>query len=87
MPSPETRSNLEPIPDNQSAGNPNTETVFGFGTRQGLAVVDGRVTPVWSGNLNGGADGNRRLQILSTAVLIATGPRIISSTTGPGERE
>ena len=46
--------NLGPIPDNQSSGNNNQETTFGFGQRQGLAVANGHIIPVWSSNQNAG---------------------------------
>ena len=48
--------NLGPIPDNQSAGNGGRETTIGFGQRQGLAVANGRIIPVWSSNQNAGSN-------------------------------
>ena len=46
-------------------------------------MANGRVYPVWAGNLNGGADGARRLDIFTAQVAIAAGPRVVDSTMGP----
>jgi len=75
---------LGPIPDNQSSGNPNTDGTFGFGTRQGLAVFGGRIYPIWAGNENSVDDVNglEELNIRTTVLTIAGGPRIIDSTMG-----
>jgi subtilisin-like proprotein convertase family protein len=76
---------LGPIPDNMSstAGN-NHDTRFGFGTHQGLAVVNGRIYAAWAGNFNGGViDGKQKTDILGATAVYAAGPRIISSTMGP----
>ena len=81
---------IEPIPDNQSAGNPNTDTSTAFGDRQGLAVLGGKIYPVWSGNLNGTTSlvdgnnsyGNNRLEIMTNVLTIPAGPRVVSSTMG-----
>jgi subtilisin-like proprotein convertase family protein len=45
--------NLGPIPENESGANGNRDTTFGFGQRQGLAVANGEIIPVWSSNQNG----------------------------------
>jgi sugar lactone lactonase YvrE/subtilisin-like proprotein convertase family protein len=86
----QTPVNLEPIPDNQStnAGG----DLFGFGDHQGLAVSNGHIYAVWSGNFNGG-DGNPadpifmqfggKLIIIGDTVTIGAGPRVISSSEGP----
>ena len=71
-----------PLPENQSAGNA-TRSPFGFGHRHDVAVANGRVYPVWASNLNGGADGTRRLDIYTAQVAIAAGPRVVDSTMGP----
>ncbi len=59
----------------------------GLGQRQGLAVVSGRVYPVWTGNQNGWDVVNKvemtGTHILSALMTIAAGPRVISSTMGP----
>ncbi len=82
-----------PIPDNESAGNtglPDTESKFGFGTHEGLAVYDGHVYPVWASNQNGGltkpsssSNSPILLNIFTAPTVISTGPRVISSTMGP----
>jgi subtilisin-like proprotein convertase family protein len=74
---------LGPITDNQSAGNPLTETVYGFGPHQGLAVYGGRAYPIWSGNQNAGVRGITRLDALLAIAQIAGGPRVVASTMGP----
>ena len=79
--------NLGPIPDNQSAANNNREATFGYGQRQGLAVTNGRIIPVWSSNQNGGSNlrNNQKayLDIESAVMTLAAGPRVIASTQGP----
>jgi sugar lactone lactonase YvrE len=67
---------IGPIPDNNSANGAGDKT-FDYGDRQGLAVSAGHIYPLWAGNFNGGG-----LGILSAAVTIAAGPRIVSSTMG-----
>jgi hypothetical protein len=78
--------NLGPIPDNQSSGDAKTDTTFGFGTHQGLAVYDGKIYAAWSSNLNGSsdgkADGTSLLDIRTATASFAAGPRIIASTMG-----
>jgi subtilisin-like proprotein convertase family protein len=89
-----TLDTLQPIPDNQSAGNPNRDQTFAFGERQALTVYDGHVHALWSGNEDGGPrlsslDVNGQLvstdflDILSSDTVIAAGPRITASTMGP----
>ena len=43
---------LGPQADNQSGGNGQRDTGFGYGNQMGLAVFDGQVYPVWAGNFN-----------------------------------
>jgi subtilisin-like proprotein convertase family protein/photosystem II stability/assembly factor-like uncharacterized protein len=74
---------LGPVPDNESASNPATEPMFGFGSHQGLAVYGGIVYAAWSGNENGGETGTALLDILGATAVIAAGPRIVGSTMGP----
>jgi large repetitive protein len=76
---------LQPILDNQSPGNPQTEPVAGYGTHQGLAVYGGIAHPVWASNLNGGTVKNvtTQLNIRTNAATFADGPRILSTTMGP----
>ena len=71
--------NLGPIPESQLVG---TDTTFGFGTHQGLAVYDGKAFPAWSSNLNGGSDGKQLLDIRTVKATFAAGPRVIASTMG-----
>jgi len=78
--------NLGPVPDNESGGNnaPGADKgTFGFGDRQGLAVLGGHVYTAWSGNENGGFDGKQLLSIRVAAAEIAAGPRIVGGTMGP----
>jgi subtilisin-like proprotein convertase family protein len=72
---------LEPIPENQSAGNANADNTFGFGTRQGLAVVNGKVLALWAANENGKLD--KFSHVLVSDATIAAGPRIVSGSMGP----
>jgi|GEM_PF-561561 len=84
---------LGPIPDNQSAGNPNTDATFGFGIHQGLAVYGGQIHAIWSSNLNGGFLNGGSYSaslppyvwqdIRTVTATIASGPRVIASTMGP----
>jgi large repetitive protein len=79
---------LGPEPDNESTGNPQADVAFGYGDQMGLAVFDGQVYPVWAGNfdqattVNGTIVGNS-LQIYYQPMVIASGPRITTSTMGP----
>ena len=43
---------LGPEADNQSGGDPQADTTFGYGDQMGLAVFDGQLYPVWAGNFN-----------------------------------
>jgi subtilisin-like proprotein convertase family protein len=82
---------IGPIPDNQSAGNANRDTTFGFGTSQGLTVYDGKIHVAWSSSVpgngpdyfDGGADGKAHLDIRTATATFAAGPRIVASTMGP----
>ena len=80
---------IGPEADNQSAGDPQTDTTFGYGDQMGLAVFDGQVYPVWAGNFNQsttistGAVIADPLNIWYRPMVIAAGPRIINSTMGP----
>jgi len=81
---------LGPLPDNESAGNPQQDTGFGFGNQMGLAVFNGQVYPIWAGNFNQGtydtATGaivGNPLNIWYRPMVIAAGPRIISSSMEP----
>ena len=89
---------LGPQSDNESGGNPQTDLGFGYGNQMGLAVFDGQIYPVWAGNfygpdpaaegfvdsfLNNGVVTGFPLNIWYQPMVIAAGPRIISSTMGP----
>jgi subtilisin-like proprotein convertase family protein len=69
---------LEPLPDNQDFGNAGRDTVFGFGDHQALAVSNGNIYSIWSGNEDAAG-----LDIWTAKATIATGPRILSGTEGP----
>ncbi len=83
----------EPIPGNPGLAGNLVEPNGGFGDRQGLAVVNGHVFPIFTSNLNSldVANGNPAPQpgtniaanIWTATVTIPTGPRIISSDMGP----
>jgi subtilisin-like proprotein convertase family protein len=83
--------NIEPVLDNASAGNPQRETTFGFGVREGLAVLDGQIHLAWSSSVpeaaapfyDGGFDSKAHLGIRTATATIAVGPRIVASTMGP----
>jgi subtilisin-like proprotein convertase family protein len=75
-----------PILDNESTGNTAANadrTVFGFGDHQGLAVINGKIFPVWSSNQNGGSNGKQLLNIFTAPTTYAVGPRIIGGSSGP----
>ena len=61
---------------------------YGYGDQMGLAVYDGQLYPIWAGNFNEGTIVNGAvsqgplLQIYYQPMVIAAGPRIISSTHG-----
>jgi len=76
-----------PEMDNESGGNSNTDTAFGYGDQMGLAVFNGQVYPVWAGNLNQGHIVNGAVQgpylsIFYQPMVIADGPRITGSSMG-----
>jgi subtilisin-like proprotein convertase family protein len=74
-----TTINMEPIPDNDSAGNANRDTTWGFGQHQGLVVYGGHVQAVWVGNQNA----SPQTGILTATATIPAGPRIVFSDMGP----
>ena len=81
---------LGPQADNQSGSNPQRDGTFGYGNQMGLAVADGQLFPVWSGNLNQsfyntstGSVNAYGLSIWYRPMVIAAGPRVINSTMGP----
>ena len=43
---------LGPQADNQSGGNGQRDTAFGYGNPMGLAVFNGQLYPMWAGNFN-----------------------------------
>ena len=53
-----------------------------FGNHQGLAVYAGHVYAAWSGDESGGTNESMRLNILIAPMVIAAGPRVVSSTMG-----
>lgn len=69
-----------PIPDNYSNSNPETE--LGYGTRLGLAALNGRFYAAWPSNGNGGNVGNLTLTTTVATGVYAAGPRVVSSTMG-----
>ena len=76
------------VADNASNGAENG-AAYGFGSVMGLAVYAGQVYPVWAGNFDeayfNSADvpAGDPLSIYYQPMVIAAGPRIISSTMGP----
>ncbi len=79
---------MGPMSDNQSSGDSLTDHTFGYGDQMGLAVFDGQLYPLWAGNLNqstynGTAVIPNPLDIWYRPMVIASGPRIITSTMGP----
>ena len=77
---------LGPESDNAVAAGING--TFGYGTSMGLAVYAGQVYPIWAGNFDGAYDNNGTLDGNSLSVyyrpmVIAAGPRIVTSTQGP----
>ncbi len=99
---------ISPDADNQSGGNAQRDTNFGYGSQMGLAVFDGQVYPVWAGNFtfsdgefepggqttpgsyldsfynaSTGTVMGYALNIWYQPMVIASGPRITSSTMGP----
>jgi subtilisin-like proprotein convertase family protein len=80
---------LQPIPDNQSLGNPSHNPLFGFGEHQSLIVNAGHIRAVWTGNWDPNEVGTAVFNstgptsILTAEATIADGPRVISSDQGP----
>ena len=79
---------LGPQADNDSSGDSNRDATYGYGSQMGLAVYDGQLYPIWAGNFNQGVVVNNAVQgpplsIEYRPMVIAAGPRIISSTMGP----
>jgi subtilisin-like proprotein convertase family protein len=79
---------IGPESDNESGGNSNTDHTWGYGTQMGLAVFNGQIYPVWAGNLNQGHIVNGAVQgpflsIFYQPMVVADGPRIVSSDMGP----
>ena len=79
---------LGPEADNGTALDNANNFPYGFGTSMGLAVYAGQVYPIWAANfdeaslVNNVPAGNA-LSIFYQPMVIAAGPRIISSTMGP----
>ncbi len=78
---------LEPEGDNGTSAN-SANATYGFGSSMGLAVYDGQVFPVWTGNFDEASDVNNAavlnaLLTLYRPIVIAAGPRIVDSTMGP----
>ena len=79
---------LGPEPDNESGGNTKRDATFGYGTQMGLAVYAGQIFPIWAGNFNLATVVNGAVQgpfdtIEYQPMVIAAGPRIITSAMGP----
>ena len=78
---------LSPEGDNGTSANAANST-YGFGSSMGLAVYDGQLYPLWTGNFDKATvvNGTPALNALSTLyrpMVIAAGPRIVNSTQGP----
>ncbi len=84
----DTTDVLGPEGDNATAADNAVNATYGYGTSMGLAVYGGQLYPVWAGNfdeanlINGALEGDA-LSIYYRPMVIAAGPRIISSTMGP----
>ncbi len=80
---------LGPIPDNESpaANQPWFGTPFkpptGYGDFQGLALVGGHLYQAYAGNDNWGTSTFQPLNTRVTSAVIASGPRVVTSTMGP----
>ena len=78
---------LSPEPDNTAGLSP--ASTLGFGSGEGLAVYGGHIYPVWAANFNRAfIDANNAVQgfplhVVTRPMLVAAGPRILSSTMGP----
>jgi len=77
--------NLGPIPANENAPSSTAFDTFlqGYGSHQGLAVYGGLAHPVWADNQNGGTDNKQTTSIYTNNAYFATGPRVVSVTSGP----
>jgi len=79
---------MGPEADNESSNNSNRDGTYGYGTSMGLAVYDGQVYPMWAGDFNQASIVNNAIQgdplsIYFRPMVIAAGPRILTSTMGP----
>jgi subtilisin-like proprotein convertase family protein len=79
---------MGPETDNESSGDSNADTMFGYGTQMGLAVYDGQVYSAWAGNFNLATITSAGVTgpfpgIFIQPMVIAAGPRVISSDMGP----
>ena len=89
---------MGPAADMQGGGDGQTDTPFGYGTQMGLAVFDGKLYPMWSGNFQGpfsgfgnfynsfiknGAVTGYPLNLWYQPMVIAAGPRVVTSSMGP----
>jgi subtilisin-like proprotein convertase family protein len=77
---------LAPIPDNFTSNAVPTNIALGTGFREGLAIANGHIYPVWPSNQNkastsGGPD--PLVDIFASPSITAAGPRIVASTMGP----
>jgi subtilisin-like proprotein convertase family protein len=78
---------FQPIPENFSAGNPDTDGVLSYGNQQGLAVFGGQIVATWTGNRNGGpnaiptnpttSDNVQRNEIVAAHATFQAGPRVV----------
>ena len=78
---------LDAITDTQSNIFGVRDNMFTYGYRQDVAVLNGRVYPIWSGNLDGGINNGdtrilSRLDVFVGQATIPAGPRVIASTMG-----
>jgi subtilisin-like proprotein convertase family protein len=79
IPSNVTAFNVEPLPPGHpDINNPPPAAPNGLGQRQSLLVHGGRVTALWTGNLN--APGT---QVFASRANIAAGPRVVRGDSGP----
>jgi subtilisin-like proprotein convertase family protein len=80
-----------PVPDNQSSGNPNRNTLFGFGSGPSLVAYAGQIHVVWPSSVpgntgpffDGGIQGNAKLDVRTATLTTADGPRVVASSMGP----
>ena len=71
---------LQPIPENFSAGDANTDPTFSYGSQEGLAAIDGNIIATWTGNVNGGAAATTNVQrneILVAHATFQAGPAVV----------